>query len=247
MKKYELRLRDLDNISSKEPDYTGIMKELGYRNYLFNRHPRFTKYFIESHKIIEEGRQIDPKNIEPSPDCKILRPNNIDDITFKAMMELRAVAGTKVEKGLMGVISEMITIACFKTNHQGNYDSKSNRFKWFRQRVLNAPLVEMFGLYNWIYKSLKESNIMWEKRFMTVKVDDNDYEEAGGQRMGQFNVINTLKKTIRDFNCTKSEAWQTSYSLTQTNSYEEATRNHTQDEMRKIKERNMKRDRKKNG
>ena len=248
MKKYELKLKDLYTISSTTPDHTGIMKEMGYKNYLWNRSPRFTKYFIAARGIIMEGRNVDPKTVEVNPDCTIKKPESIDNITFKAMMELKAVAGTAIDDtNMVNTIGKIIAIACYKTNHEGVYDSNTKRFKAFEQRVLNSPLWDMFGLYNWTYKALKESNILWEKRFMSVKVDDNDYDEAGGHRMNQFNIITTLKDICNDFNYSYSEAWQVSYSLTQMNSYAKATQNHIGDTMREIKERNMRRERKKNG
>lgn len=247
MKKYELKLKDLDNISSKEPDHSTIMKELGYKNYLWNRRPRFARYFVEARNIINIGRQINPESIELNPDCKILKPNNIDNITLRAMLELRSVSESDIGENLTGAIVDMISIACFKTNHSGVYSSKTNKFKAFRQRILNSPLSDMMGLYNWIYKSLRESNIMWEKRFMSVEVDDVDYTEAGGHRMRQFNVLTTLKTLYKEFGYKEEEAYQKSYVFVQINSYANATQNHIQDEMRQIKERNMKRDRKRNG
>ena len=79
---------------------------------------------------------------------------------------------------------------------------------------------------------------------LSVHVEDKDFEQAGGNRMSQFNVINTIKMLCRDFNCTDSEAWQKSYALSQTNSYEAASRNFTQDQMRMLKEVKMKRNQK---
>ena len=96
------------------------------------------------------------------------------------------------------------------------------------------------GLFNWITKSLEESITMWNDRFSSVALDDPDYDQAGGDRMGQFNVVNTIKGICNDFNLPFEKAWLMSYNLVQTNNYSQATASRIQDDLRIYKEAKLK-------
>jgi hypothetical protein len=117
--------------------------------------------------------------------------------------------------------------------------------KMMESRVNNLPYDQAFGIMNWIKESLHASAIMWEKRFMSVQVEDKDYDTAGGHALNQFNVINTIKNTCTDFNVTYDEAWQMPYSVIQSKSYAKATAAHIQMKMEKLKETRMKANQKK--
>ena len=244
----KLRLRDLNNIAREKPDYSIIMKEiLGFKNRKIGRRFVFGRMFRMAFHLVKRGQELDLTKCEVNPESKIKVPNNIDSISFKAMMELQSVMATPNSEDVVSVIAEIITIVTYSVNTGKSYRIDNILHQDFREKVLNQPLEDMMGLYNWIIKSAAESKAMWEERFFSVQVIDEEYEEAGGDRMSQFNVINTIKSLCRDFNCTESEAWQKSYGLSQTNSYAIATSRHIEDNMRQAKELKMKRERQKSG
>lgn len=240
----KLRLKDLDNVTQQDVNYSVIMKEvLGFNNYWIGRKAVFKKKFMEAYHLVKYMQNVNPKLQEYTEKCGIKKPSSIDNISFKAMMELQATLNNGGDKSIQDVMIEVITIACYSENIEGDYLSDSDEYTRFRKRVSESPMIHMFGLYNWIDESLTRSNTDWEQKFLSVQVEDKDYELAGGHRMSQFNVINTIKCLCQEFNCTYDSAWQMSYALTQVNSYEKASRNYTQDQMRKIKEVKMKRER----
>lgn len=241
MKEKVLRLIDLENISQPEVDYSKIMIEvLGYRNPLIGRKYVFEKKFKQAILLVEEAKQIVIKDIQWTEDCVIKRPNSIDNITFRAMMEIQALLSSNHGKSVTQLMIEMISIACFSENVKEDYSSNTQSFKDFTHKVSQCNLIHMLGLYNWIDKELEQSALRWEKLFLSVQLEDKDYEMAGGSRMKQFNVLLTVKSLCQEFNCTYDQAWQMSYALTQTNSYAKACQGFTQDQMRRIKEARMK-------
>jgi len=247
MENSTLRLIDLDNVSSNKPDIAIIMTEIiGYNNFYIGRKYRFRKAFRKAYFLLREARNINPKNVLMDNRCKIKVPDVIDNITFRAMMELKSILGGNLSKNSYSeYMALIITVACYSENNNGEYSSSSIKFKRFYNRIMQSPLWQMVGIFNHIESEVLKSNLEWEKRFLSVAVDDEDYEKAGGNRMQQFNVINTIKNVCNDFNLSYEKAWQISYSLTQTNSYAKATANHIQEQMRILKEIKMKASRKK--
>lgn len=244
--KSKVKIKHMIGYLSGKTDYANIMTELcGYKNYRFRRVARFIKKFAQAKKIVKELDSIDPKKLQWSPSCKINKPENIDYISFRAMMELNTILSTVDEdKDIIENIIEVISIACFSENNLDiDYDSSIDRFKEFRDLVKEQPFLDMMGLYNWIENSLKQSTQTWEERFLSVKIEDPDYDKAHGERMNQFNIINTIRTICNDFNVDYEKAWQVSYALTQTNSYSKATAAHIQDQIRVIKEAKMKAER----
>jgi len=223
-KKYILRLKDIENISTENPNYSIIIKEvLGFNNFPIGRKHIFAKKFKEAHLLITEARKIDPTKVLCPEESDIKKPKNIDNISFRAMMELRSsLGGYNGETDFSLFVSKIIAIATYQENFKEDYNSNCKKFNDFQNLIF------------------KESDLEWSKRFMSVEVLDPDYELAGGGRMGQFNVVTTIKNICSDFNCNYDEAWQMSYVLTQTNSYAKATQNHIQDQMRQLKEIRMK-------
>lgn len=254
-KKYSnnLRLRDLHNISSEEVDYPKIMTEVvGYNNYRIGRKYVFKKAFTQAYKLVQEARLVDPNSVKYNPECGIRIPSNIDSITFRAMIELQTYLKNSNED-LVETIAQIISIVCYQENtfhkvegefKSVKYDSNSLKFKKFKEKILDSYIWDMMGIYNWICKSERESRIIWQQRFMSVHIEDPDYEMAGASSLQQFNVIKTIKILCRDFNCGVEEAWQMSYAMSQTNSYEIATGNYVQDQLRKLREIKMKKQRK---
>lgn len=238
--KNRLRLKDLDNISQEglsKINFEIIMKEvLGYRDTWFLRKKRYSKALTKAVFLVEQARRVSPNDIIWDHGCPIKKPNHVDFISFQAMMELQSLLGSEEDRSMGEMITDIITIVCYSVNVEKHYNSESDKFKQFRQHVGQQELFAMLGLYNWISESLLESNKTWTQRFFEVEILDPDFENAGGSRMGQFNIISTIKSICNDFNVTYDEAWQMSYSLTQTNSYSKAVQNHIQDTMRKDKE-----------
>jgi hypothetical protein len=98
----------------------------------------------------------------------------------------------------------------------------------------------MLTLYRLIERQLEASAKLWNNRFFAVEIADGDMAEAGAERSKPFNVVNTLKKICTDFNVPVKEAWQVQYALVQTSTLSDATNSKIQDDLRIIKERNMK-------
>lgn len=242
---HTLRLKDIENISKKDVDYSIIMKEvIGYNNFYIGRRYRFAKAFKKAFYLVTNAQKIDPAQVLLKKELSIKIPNSVDNISFRAMMELQSLFGNyRTENDFGCFVAKIISIVCYQENNKEDYISSSESFKNFYESILEKPIWEMVGIYNWIEKNLEESSLEWTKRFMSVEVEDQDYQLAGGQRMNQFNVITTIKAICLDFNCNYDEAWQMSYALTQTNSYAKATANHIQDQMRQVKEAKMKKQR----
>ena len=152
-------------------------------------------------------------------------------------MELQSLLGAaNQDSEMVEVATQAIAIVCYSENHKGDYISDGEQFKKFKQKILNSDLKQMFGLFNWIVEDTQRSTDDWNQRFFSVELKDPEYEQAGGSRMSQFNVIMSIKSICADFNLPFKDAWQLSYNLVQTNSYAKATQNHIQDNMRQIKE-----------
>ena len=230
-------------MAATSPNYKEIMTEVvGYKNNWWSRKWKFIKQFKTAFSLTQEMRGIDPNNLTWNEEtCPIKKPANVDYISFQAMMELQALFGSAPkEDQLLEVVSQSIAIVCYQENNKGDYKSDGDEFKKFKNQILNHSFIEMFGLYNWIVKDTQRSVDDWNERFFSVEVLDPDWDQAGGSRMSQFNVINSIKSICEDFNLPYEKAWQISYQMVQTNSYSKATQNHIQDNMRKLKEAKMK-------
>ncbi|UXQ88761.1 hypothetical protein [Tenacibaculum phage Larrie] len=241
-----LRFCHLEGILEGKPNYAKIMVDVfGFQNRKLGRKFVFRKLFSKSYSLVEELKNLEIKSLTVPDNGTIKIPNKIDNITFRAMMELNSLSnkdGSVVE--LMG---STVAVACYSENNDGDYDSSSEKFIKFKEKVMNSPLTEVVGIYNWIVKKLDESGSFWEKRFFEVEFQDEDYVNAGGESLKAFNVLNTIKKICKDFNLTYEEAWQLPYSITQTNALESATSNYVQRRMTELKESKMRAERKRKG
>ena len=237
----KFKLKHLDLITEKQIDYAKFMVELyGYKNTRFNKVKAFVRCFNKTKVLIDQIKNIDTKKVLLNPDCSIKPPNNIDSISFKAMMQIQMLCSNAGKEKVGELISELIAIVCFENNCYGEFDCDSFRYKNFKNRILNKPAFDMIGLYNCIDKQLQESTKKWNKLFLAVEVEDPDYLNAGGDRMGKFNVNNTIKAICTDYNVSYHKAWFMSYGVTQANSLGKATAAHVQHLMSKIKEQRMK-------
>lgn len=241
----DIWLEHLDLVQDPTPNLSPIMRDIlgfGKVHRLF-RGLLFRIYFFRALKILNFARSIDVKSLTLDPDLPIKYPLNIDSIPYMAMLEIRSLVDVENNMGYREYISEVITKACFSSNFKKDYDSGSDLYKSFRRKVLRSPLKKMLGLFNHIDAQLTESEKFWGERFFAVNVADKDFDNAGGNRMGQFNVVNTVKGICHDFNVTIDKAWQVPYALVQTNSLAKATYAHIENRMREIKEDRMRRER----
>lgn len=249
-----IRLRDMEIVSQDKIDYSYIVYNIiGYKDrvidkILFRQDKKLKIAYKRAIKLIKPIRALKPNHMQLKEGMKTKIPLSIDFISFRAMMELTAVVNQGIVTNLQDLMAHTIAIATYSENHDGDYDSGLETFKEYRESLLDEPLDEMLSIYNWIDKSLQESQVMWERRFLSVDVEDEDYEAVNGaQKMAQFNVINTVKNLCHDFNIEYDKAWQMPYAISQTNSYAKATYSYIQDEMRQLKEQRMKMERRKNG
>lgn len=235
----QIKLKHLDKIASKDIDYMYLMKDvLGYKDSWWTRKTSFKKQFNKLYSTIGFINKLNPKLLVQNPKSPIKSPDNIDSISFAAMMELKELEETDFEIGYL--MTEFITLICYSSNVKKPFDKDSFEYKVFKSRVENMPVIDAIGLYNHLDKKMIESNLVWETMFLQVQFDDSDYIEAGGDSLQAFNVINSIKGITNDFNVSYKEAWNLSYGVVQANSLAKATAAKVQERMTKIKENRMK-------
>lgn len=243
------KLKHLDVISQEKVNYIELANIIGrFNRWKFWKVFKFIKSFKEMYAEIESFHKLDLNKIEESPNCKILRPESIDLIPFVAMVELQILfnSSDSPDKEVGELITDTIAYSCYSSNRTVPFESDSKEFKEFREEVSNSDLLDMVGLYKWINKSVTESQRTWEILFQQVEVVDKDYEQAGGGRMSQFNVLMTIKNTCTDFNLPYKEALLLPYGMTQANSLAKATQTHIQHLMSKAIEERMRAERERN-
>jgi len=242
----KFKLKHLDLLTEDKIDYARLMVEVdGYKNTWWNKRFGFMGSYKRTYSLIKYIQNLDPLLIDLDPGCKILIPENIDDISFSAMMELQMLLNNSSDLGLGELMAESIAIVCFSANSKLDFKIDSIAYNEFKSLIMDTSATQMMGISNWIHKSLKESTNHWQQKFFEVEVIDEDYKNAGGEKMNAFNIVNTIKALCTDFNVTYEEAWQLSYSLTQINSLSKATYGFIQHHMSKIKEAKMRANRKK--
>jgi hypothetical protein len=236
-----VKLRLLTSLSSEKVDYLSILKETFKVEKLRWYHAIiFIKTCRKISKEVEQLRGIDPKKTEEHPDCKIKRPESIDMIAYGAMTELQVLFQNPGEKEIGELIIEVIALSCYESHTKKPFDSDSKDFKQFKEEVAESDLVHMLGLYAWIDKQITASVEKWNRLFNAVRVDDKDWDNAGGAMMEKFSILNTIKKVCADFNVDYHNALKFPYALVQANSYSDATKGYIQDRMRTIIEARMK-------
>lgn len=241
-----IKLKFLGVVSAPEVDSTPIIKDsITYNRWKFWKVFSLIKFLRELSLKINEIRQMDFKDTPENKECRIKRPQNIDLIPFSAMIEVQQYFGNTEgsEVDIEELVCNVISLVCYSTNNSQDFDSSSESYKEFKEYVSNSDLVHMMGLFKWIEESLTKSTALWGERFKEIQTIDKDYEAAGGSRMEQFNVLNTIKSTATDFNVPYKEAMLLPYGMTQANSLAKATSNHIQGIMTKIVEARMKQER----
>jgi len=230
-----MKLRLLTPLSKENVDYTTILREyLGVKKVRWYQAFYFIKLVKEIQKESEEIRKLDPKSVEENPDCKILRPESIDEIAFGAMVELHTLFQNPGERDITELIIETISLSCFESHTKKPFDSDSQDFKKFRILVSDSDLIHMLGLYGWIDRTVNSSVDKWNKLFLQVQVHDQDYDNAGGKMMEKFDVLNTIKNTCSDLNLDYFRAIQLPNGLVKSLSLSRATQAYVQEQMRII-------------
>jgi len=232
----EIKLRHLKELLKPKPDYSILMIEVaGFKNTWLGR-KRFVKKYKEVFEAGEELKQLLPQDMKVSEECPIKAPRNIDSITFRQMIELQQLMSKGADMEITELMSIMITTACLPVSNARPYDSESNAWKNYRRRVEECSAIDMLALFNIITQQLVESSKVWDERFQSVDVPDEDYVKAGGpDRMRQFNVTNTIRKLCQAYNCSRDEAWQVPYIYSQMLSYSDASAAYTQHQMSEYK------------
>ena len=238
--KERIKLKHLRLFIEEEISYTNIMKEVfGFKGNKVKKLLTFHRVFKKAYQLTNEVSNIEIDKIEHNPDSPIKIPENIDDITFAARMEVESQINKMDQGDLVYNIARVIALTCFSDNINSDFDVNKGPFKNFMARILNEPALDMIGHFNSIKTSLTASNGKWEKLFKGVDSTDPDFIQAGGQQMSRFNVINTIKAICRDFNYNYDQAWQMPYIVVQMSSLEGATESWIQNKMAKIKEKRM--------
>lgn len=238
----DFKLKHLDLITGDNINYMKLMTEMfDYKHTRFNRVFNYRRKFKQMFSFIKHFQKLKPEELEYKDSYKIKKPTSIDEVTFIAMMELNMFFGNEEndKKPIGEIMTEVISIACYSANVNKDFDIDSYSFEKFKILIKNEPAYQMIGLYNWVEKSMKESNKLWGQLFFNVEVADKDYDNAGGARMKPFNVINSIRSICEDFNLPYKDAWQMTYSVTQANSLSKSTAAHIQDSMAKLKEARM--------
>ena len=236
-----MKLKFLTLLSKENVDYKVILQErLGFTKARWYHTLYFISSFKKLSKEVEVLRNLDPKKVEESEDCRIKRPDSIETISYCAMVELQILFQNPGNKEIGELITESISICCFECHTKKNFDSDSEDYKAFRKLIEEEDLVHMLGLYNWIDKQITASTEKWNKLFQNVRVYDQDWDNAGGSMMDKFSVLTTVKKTCEAFNVDYYSALKLPFGLVQANSLSDATRYFIQDRMRVAIESRMK-------
>jgi len=236
-----MELKFLTLLSQEKVDYQVLLQErLGFTKARWYHTMYFIRSFNKLAKEVEVLRNLDPKKVEESEDCRVKRPDSIETISYGAMVELQILFQNPGEKEIGDLIADSISISCFEFHTKKEFDSDSEDYKVFRKFIEESDVVHMLGLYNWIDKQITDSSEKWDRLFKNVQVFDEDWDNAGGAMMDKFNVLNTIKKTCSSFNLDYYKSLQLPYGLVQANSLSDATRYFIQDKMRTAIEARMK-------
>lgn len=230
---HDVKVKHIDRILGGSKSMVSPFELLEVKNTFWNRIKYKDSLYIFNYNLIE-FLNTDVTLLEPVP-CEIKIPSNVENIPFSAWLSAQSILASESRTPAES-IRDLIASVCYDAN-----DIKEDELK---EIVMEVSFRDAMGIYNWIKKSIRASQLEWEKRFLSVYVADKDYDQAGGHVMNQFNVITTIKNTCNDFNIPYEEAWLLPYSVVQTNSYAKATQAHVQSKMEDIKTARMKAQRK---
>tara|TARA_B110000285_G_scaffold218295_1_gene267586 strand:+ start:323 stop:1060 length:738 start_codon:yes stop_codon:yes gene_type:complete len=236
--KEKFKLKHLDIIlEDKKKDFATLMVDvLGYKNSIFGKAKFFVKNFLEMKKMLEDIEKVDFEKIPLNENSHIKKPSSINDIPYLAMLNLRGVVDNQSELSMANYIAKIIAIATYSENRSSLYKPESKSFNNYVNNLMNVSLFDMVALYVHITNDLKNTSKEWDERFMSVEIKDSYLENAGGEGLAQFNVVNTIKGLCNEFNVTHEEAMYISYSLVMTSAYSKAYSGYVQENIRIKKE-----------
>lgn len=240
----KLKLKHVDvlaEVDESKRDLSSLMLDVfDWKYTFFGKRKKFLDLAKKSHDLAVEVSQIDYKEIKVNDNSHIVKPGNIDAISYLAMLDLLGEKSEGSGESLALHIANVNAIATYEENKDSKYSVASKSFERYRDSLLELNLFDMVGLFNWIIEALESSSKTWNERFMSVEVRDKHLDAVGGSALHQFNVVNTIKSICSDFNVSEKEAWYISYNLVMTNNYSKAYEGYLQDQIRIKREAEMK-------
>lgn len=242
------KLKHLDKIVEDDMsmwDLPSLMTDvLDYKKSFFRRKAHLKNSLQTMIRIVKEVRKREHTTYKLNENSPINSPASIDEISYLAMLNLQSAVKQDDDSLISEYISNVVAIASYSSSTGNDYKPDEQEFIDFKKSILNEPMSDMIGLYNFILKELNRSNKEWGERFLSVEIVDKDYDRAGGQSLSQFNVINTVKSLCADFNTPEKDVWNFSYAMVMTNSYSKAYASHVTENIKKFKEAEIKKNRK---
>jgi len=240
----KLKLKHVDvlaEVDESKRDLSSLMLDVfDWKYTFFGRKKKFLDLAKKSHDLAIEVSKVDYKEMKVNENSHILKPGNIDAISYLSMLDLLGAKSQGSKDSLALHIANVNAIATYEENKTPKYTMGSKSFERYRDSLLELNLFDMVGLFNWVIESLETSAKSWNERFMSVEVKDKNLESVGGSALHQFNVVNTIKGICKDFNIGEKDAWYISYNLVMTNNYSKAYEGYLQDQIRIKKEAEMK-------
>ena len=239
----DIKTKHLKLFIDERVDVANVMREVlgfnykGLKKYLF-----FTKYFNKAYKLMNEMSGIDLQAL-PLKESWLRIPSDIDHIPLIARLTLESKVADLGSGDLIDNIVYIVALGCYYETTSKPLDVNSPYFREFKHRIYNTPFTAIIPIFNWIKRDLERSVNKWEGLFKQVEVLDKDYDLAGGFMMKKFNVINTIRNICQQLNVNKEDAWQVSYTITQTMALSDATSAYIQKRMTDIKENRMRQQR----
>ena len=115
---------------------------------------------------------MDYKEVEVNENSHIVKPGNIDAISYLAMLDLIGEKSKGYDESLALHIASVNAIATYEENKISKYSIASKSFESYRDSLLDQNMFDMIGLFNWVTESLSVSSKNWNERFMSVEVRD---------------------------------------------------------------------------
>ena len=232
------KMKHLNLTCSLKPNYAKIMEQVfGYKNTFWDKHFLYRKKSKEMLTPFVEFCKIDLSKLGVDPNCKIKYPKNVDMLRFQCRLEIEQCRKDDIQEQII----DLIALACFEEHYKVNFNSDRSLFNSFREHIKEQPILHMVGLYNVLRKAIMDSNELWEMKFSRLQVVDVDYEQANGSTlMSQFNLLQLVKKLMKDFNCSYEEAFMLKYAIVQQNSLQQSAEGWLGQRMTQIKENKFK-------
>ena len=245
--KQKLKLKHLNFVLDEDKkNIADLMVDiLGYKNSILGKAKFFASSYVKIKRLIHDVNSIDYTKIPLNENSHIKKPNTVNEISYLQMLNLKSLTETETNLSMSKYMAKVIGICTYKENRNSQYNPDSKSFKLYLENLLEINMFDMVALYNWILQDLKETSKKWDELFMSVYVEDKALQNAGGEALSQFNVINTILSTCNDFNLNDEEAMYKSYNLIMQTSYSKAYSGYIQENIRIAKEAEYERNKKK--